>query len=218
MDLTGKKILISIPCRDTVSVDFACAILSLMKPCECHFQFESSGLVFDARDMAALTAIALNYDYVLFIDADMAFNPDALLMMLAHDDPVITGLYYKRKGNHEPVLCKQVEMRRDDIEACAITETDIDGRDYFQVEGCGFGFCLIKTEVFEKVLDYREEHHGARTAFEPLPGMGEDYSFCYVLKELGIPIMCDSTIWLGHCGTYVYDKKDWRREPQKCQI
>lgn len=209
MDLTGKKILISIPCRDTISVGFVECLLSLMKPCECCFRFGVSGLVFDARDEAALIAVKNEYDYVLYIDSDMVFQPDALLMALMHDDPVVTGLYYKRKGSHEPVLYKRVEMRTDDVEACAITETDVDGRDYFQVDGCGFGFCLIKTEVFKEVLDYREKHHGARTAFEPLPGMGEDLSFCYVLRELGIPIMCDTKIWLGHCGYYVYDRKDW---------
>lgn len=210
MDLSQKKILISVPCRDSIAVGFIEALLQLIKPCECCYRFIPGGLVFDARDEASQIAINNGYDYCLFIDSDMLFEPDALVRILQHDDDVITGLYYKRKGSHEPVLYRHIARRVDFngtmlAEAVADVETDID-RDYFQVEGCGFGFCLVKTEMLKKVRDRFV------SCFEPVPGLGEDLSFCWRVKELGGKIMCDSTIWLGHMGSYVFDRKDWQIE------
>jgi len=207
MDLSNKKILISIPCRDNLSVGFVETLMQLMKPCQCCYRFGVSGLVFDARDEAAQVAINNGYDYVLYIDSDMLFAPDALIHLLQHDADVATGLYFKRKGNHEPVICKRIDRRYDEDGKCvkqaiADTETDID-RDIFEVEACGFGFCLVKTATLKKVMDKYV------SCFEPISGMGEDYSFCYRCKEMGIKIICDTRFWLGHMGAYVYDRKDF---------
>lgn len=206
--MTDAKILISIPCRDLVSVRFIECLMSLIKPCECYYRFCASGLVFDARDEACSVAVNSDYTHVLFIDSDMAFEPGALVKALKHNDDVVTGLYYKRKDNHEPVLYKAIDQRRYSADGhvkqhgYAEIETDLD-RDYFPVEGCGFGFVLVKLDVLREV----HKHHVSW--FEPIPGMGEDLSFCQRLKELGIKIMCDTTIKLGHYGEYCFTAKDW---------
>lgn len=212
MNISDKKILISIPCRDTVSVGFVEGLMQLIKPCVCCYRFGVGGLVFDARDEAAQIAVNMGYDYILYIDSDMLFEPSALLKALAHDDDIVTGLYFKRKGNHEPVIYKTIDRRTDGeygvlSHSVATVETDID-RPYFPVEGCGFGFVLIKTEVLTKMFSKHV------SLFEPIPGMGEDLSFCQRIKE-DFPeykIMCDSEIWLGHMGEYVFERKDWTDE------
>jgi len=206
--MTDKKILIAIPCRDTISVRFVECLMNLVKPCECYYRFGTSGLVFDARDEACSVAINGKYTHVLFIDSDMGFEPGALVKALERDADVVTGLYFKRKDNHEPVLYKAIDKRRYTEDgyvkqhSYAEIETDLN-REYFPVEGCGFGFVLLKVDVLKEV------HKRHLSWFEPIPGMGEDLSFCQRLKELNIPIMCDATIGLGHYGEYCYTGKDW---------
>ena len=206
--MTDNKILISIPCRDTISVRFVEHLMNLLKPCECYYRFGTSGLVFDARDEACQVAISGKYTHVLFIDSDMYFESAALVKALQRDVEVLTGLYFKRKDNHAPVLYKAIDQRRYTengnvkYHGYAEIETDLD-REFFQTQGCGFGFCLVKVEVLKKM------HEKYVSWFEPIPGMGEDLSFCQRLKEFNIPLWCDTSIALGHYGEYCYTGRDW---------
>ena len=205
------KILIAIPCRDMISVKVVEHLMNLVKPCECFYRFSTSGLVFDARDEACNGAIHGDYTHVLFIDADMYFEPMALVKALKRNVDVLTGLYYKRKGNHEPVLYSAIDQRQFTDEGYvkyhgyAEIETNLD-RDFFEFEGCGFGFVLLKVDVLKKM------HKEYISWFEPIPGMVEDLSFCQRLKEIHIPIWCDTTIELGHYGEYCFTSKDWTPE------
>ena len=182
--------------------------MNLEKPCECMYRFGTSGLVFDARDEACSIALSGKYTHVLFIDSDMYFEPKALIKALERKTDIVTGLYFKRKENHEPVLYKAIGQRQYaangsvKFHGYAEIETDLD-RDYFPVEGCGFGFVLVRTEVLKKV------HEKHVSWFEPIPGLGEDLSFCQRLKDFNIPIMCDTTISLGHYGEYIFTARDW---------
>lgn len=208
--MVENKILIAIPCVDTIPVYNIECLLNLIKPCECNIRFGvNSGLVYIARDEACSIAINGGYTHVLFVDSDMAYEQKALEKALAHDDDVVTGLYFRRKGNHEPVLYRAIDQRRYDengkikYHGFAEVETDIE-RDYFPVAGCGFGFLLVKTDVLKRM-----QKEVNISWFEPIPGMGEDLSFCQRLKEIDVKVMCDTTIKLGHYGLYGYTKEDW---------
>ena len=155
--MVENKILIAIPCVDTIPVYNIECLLNLIKPCECNIRFGvNSGLVYIARDEACSIAINGGYTHVLFVDSDMAYEQKALEKALAHDDDVVTGLYFRRKGNHEPVLYRAIDQRRYDengkikYHGFAEVETDIE-RDYFPVAGCGFGFLLVKTDVLKRM-------------------------------------------------------------------
>lgn len=209
MDYRNLKILISIPCRDTLSVRFLESLMNLAKPCACYYKFGTSGLVYDARDEACQVAINEEYDYILFVDSDMIMAPDALVKALNRNLDIVTGLYFKRRDSHDPVIYKSIGKREllnggtVVRHAHAIIERDI-FRDLFEVEGCGFGFVLIRTSVLKAM------HRKSLSWFEPLPGMGEDLSFCERCKDIDVKIMCDTSFYLGHIGEYVYDVKDWR--------
>lgn len=142
------------------------------------------------------------YDYLLFIDSDMTFEPTSLIKALNHDEDIVSGLYFKRKGNHAPVVYDEVEMRLVNPPKAKETE-DID-RDFFEVKGCGMGFCLIKVSVLEELFKR------CQSCFECIQGLGEDLSFCYrVTHLLDMKIWCDSTIEIGHIGKTIITREDW---------
>lgn len=202
------KTLIAIPCMDTIPVGFMQSILYLDKPEGTSVCFRPNSLVYDSRNMLALSAIDMGMDRILWLDSDMFFTPNTL-KALAHDMDTIpdcqmvTGLYTKRTTPYTPVIYK--ELNEPDV----LPNGQVVGRiqayeDYpinsiFQVQACGFGCVMMTTDLLKKVIDK------FTSAFLPYLWAGEDLSFCYKVKQLGIPIWCDSNVKCGHIGQFIYD-------------
>lgn len=196
-----KKMLIAIPNMGTMPVQSVRSLLAVRRPLETYCEFIGHSLVYQARDNFVQMAIEQGMDYLLFVDSDIVYPDNVIEKMLARDKDIVTGLYYKRAGNHAPTLCEGIELREN---ACATGEpiTDVD-RDFFKVQACGMGMCLIKVDVLKTILS---KYH---SCFTPFDGLGEDYSFCLRAAEFGYEVWCDNTFPLGHIGDYVFTKKDW---------
>ena len=209
--MADKKILIGMPALGSIPVNVVEHLMNLKKPCECYYKFINNSLVYTARDELCFLAVQDNYSHLLFIDSDMYFEPDALIKALDRNVDVLTGLYFKRRDNHEPVLYSKIGRRiyddKGNITQHGFSKVQEDlTEDFFRVEGCGCGFMLINVDVLRKI------HKKDISWFEPLLGLGEDLSFCQRLKENDIELWCDTTIKLGHYGQYCYTWKDWTPE------
>lgn len=225
------KILVAVPCMDTWPVKFGTSLIEMLMYSQvklfsheiklCHI---ANSLVYDARNLLSLTAIEQGFDYVLWLDSDMVFQPDTLVRMLgtltssvhtergehcteASEYNMLTGVYYMRKPPYTPVLYKTIEEPEltDGHMAKKIeTMTDIPDT-LFEVEGCGFGCVLTSVPLLKHVWD----EFGP--AFNPYPWASEDMSFCYRVKQLGDKILCDPTIYLGHIGDVVFDRTNVKK-------
>lgn len=202
------KTLIAVPCMDTVPVPFMESILNLTKPADTRISFLPGSLVYDSRNMLSLKAIEDNYDYVMWFDSDMVFPHDTLLSLMEdldrQDAQIVTGLYFKRKFNTSPVLYRVLDKPQKNAQGIPVRQLE-DYIDYpkdtiFPVQGAGFGCMLMETSVLKQVWDT------FGPAFAPLPWGGEDISFCYRVKQLGIPILCDSRVKCGHVGSMQYNE------------
>ena len=205
------KTLIAIPCTDMMHVGFVQSLLHLEKGDSTSVLFNANSLIYDSRNLIALTAIEKKFDRVLWLDSDMMFTP-ATMKMLAEDldaNPecdMVTGLYFKRRAPHLPVIYQVLEEPRRDDEGHMIGRI----RDYvdypkdklFPVRGCGFGCCMTTTKLLKDVWD------NFGPAFVPYVWAGEDISFCHRVNQLGYQIMCDSRVTCGHIGTYVYTEEN----------
>lgn len=175
-------------------------------------------------DIAELRAMATTiwYDampqcsHLLFIDADMGFEPDLVTDMLMLDEPVVGAIYRQRK---EPVSW-----------AGSGTGTPTTERrgDFMVVEGVGMGVTLIRRDAitallakFPEIVDTRLHLHPAGEtlkqagatrlirAFEKLdlPERGivsEDLSFCIRLGRCGIKTWASIGRVIHHVGPYDY--------------
>ena len=119
---------------------------------------------------------------------------------------MISGLYVSRKAPIHPVIYKSI--RRDPLDngflPVAEAYSDYPRDSLFPVAGCGFGAVMMTTELLRRL----QAAYGL--PFTPLPGFGEDLSFCLRVRELGREIWCDSSIKLGHAGMTVYTEADFR--------
>ena len=146
--------------------------------------------------------------HFMFIDADIRFQPDSILSMLAHDKEVIGGLYPKKALPVSYVINLK-------------PQTKIQG-DIFTVDTMGTGFLLFKRSVYEKLIAAHPECKyvddvGLGKQFEPMMYsifdckiderghyLSEDWLFCRRWQELGGEIWAHSKVLLNHVGHYEY--------------
>jgi hypothetical protein len=166
-----------------------------------------------SRARNTLTAKFLNTEgstHLMFIDADIGWEPWHLLALLNHDKDVIGGLY--------PMKSLPVKWCVNGIPGA--NENDPSG--LVEVTKTGTGFLLMKRHVFEKLnqhpavkpftndigLDPALNVH-MKTYFDTAVREGryysEDWTFCENWRDLGNQIFVDKRVLLKHTGTYVFD-------------
>lgn len=212
--MNNPKILIALPMLSTVDARFMSSLMGIQRIGTVRMALEIDSLVYMARNKLALKAIMEEFDYIFFIDSDEEFKPDTLVKLYEtaqQGKDYVTGLYFKRTFPTEPVIQKRIEWERDKetgkINVVADTYTDYPRDSVFEIEGSGLGCTLIKTDIIKKVVQ-----KFAISAFDPLPSFGEDFSFCWRLKQLGIKMWCDSRVKVGHIGTFVYDEDSYLKQ------
>ena len=163
-----------------------------------------------ARNRIAADAICAGYDRVLMVDNDIAFKPDALGNLLEHDAPVAMGYYVNRhpRGNEQLVCAYKLGFGWDMYDTGELREFRDKGVKSIRIKGGGMGFCLLKTEVFERVRfpwykwsDFAFKRHEADDVYgcrDDFTSGGEDIEFCNKLASAGIPVLLDTRVYCGH--------------------
>lgn len=194
------RILIAVPCMDSVPSQFAQSLATLNKVEECVVAFQMGSLIYNSRNYLATAAVKMEADYILWLDSDMVFPSDTLERLWKDRDKgdIVTGIYYRRVEPYKPVLYSRLDI---DDNGCQWENCEDIKDEIFEVEGCGFGCVLTPTNVFIDVMN----RFG--NMFAPINGVGEDLSFCWRAKQCGYNIVADPGIPLGHVGHYVVDRK-----------
>lgn len=195
-------------------------------------QIMNESLITRARNELVRVFLESEHDYLMFIDADIGFDGEAILQLMAADKDVACGIYPKKEVNWDSVK-RAVAAGKQDIEDHAgafvfnmvgsgDAETDESG--CFQVRHGGTGFMLIKREVFlhlaahvpvYRVASFTDENGNyvkpltyeffATSIDKTGALLSEDYHFCELVREHGGEIWANPFIKLTHTGTYVYD-------------
>jgi hypothetical protein len=146
--------------------------------------------------------------HFMFIDADIRFQPESILQMIACDKEVIGGLYPKKALPVNYVINLK-------------PETKIQG-DIFTVDTTGTGFLLFKRSVYEKMIaQFPETKYvddvGLGKQYEPMMYsifdckidarghyLSEDWLFCRRWQDMGGEIWVHSKVLLNHIGHYEF--------------
>lgn len=144
----------------------------------------------DAQDAKA--------DWIMMIDDDMSFEPDAILRLIRHNLPVVSGLCVKKTWPYNTTVMfwnKEMEKYHSSL------NFPVD--ELFECDATGTAFLLVKMSVFDK-LDR------PYFCFPPKNGsvLGEDLYFCQQMKAVGYRIFVDTGVHIGHLGMYPYSYKD----------
>lgn len=196
------KTLIAVPCMNMVHTEFLTSILGLQRIGETRSNVTMSSLIYDARNMMAGNAVDGGFDRVLWLDSDMKFDSDLMKRLMTDMDEnnldYVCGLYFMRKYPTAPVIYKNLiyDRQPEQIRLKAEPYYDYPQDQLFEVDGSGFGAVLVKVDAIKKV------HKNFGMPFSPMMGFGEDISFCWRLKQLGIKMYCDSRAKLEHLATF----------------
>jgi GT2 family glycosyltransferase len=165
---------------------------------------------------------------LLFIDADMAFNPDDVLKMINAKKDVIAGAGPRKMIEWEKIhkIAKTTDHPWPMLRhaACPMIVRPVEKHaklvnydEPFEVKGMGTGFMLIKRHVFEKVTaplakipgPYMSEEIVVPTWFDFAIRNGqyvsEDYLFCERVREAGMKIYLAPWVQLRHIGTHIFE-------------
>ena len=197
------KTMIAVPCMDQVQTEFCQSLFNLQRVGNVYAKLLQCSLLIKSRTDLALTAVQEKADYVLWIDSDMIF-PDTLLIDLMRDiedekKDIVAGVCHMRKDPYTPVLWSKLRQGLTAFENDSerLIEYPRDG--LFEVEGCGFGCVMMKTEVISAVRDKYGD------LFGHLPGYGEDLSFCIRARGCGYRIWADPKVQVGHKSSIIVD-------------
>ena len=197
------SIYVAIPCMDKVDTEFVKSLMSFNVPPRTAYGFTVASLTYDARNTLAKNILETECDRVMWVDSDMTFDSDTILRLSADIDEgrdFVSGLYFTRKNPIKPVIFNRVgyhESSNGLKESHADFYMDYPRDAIFEIEAAGFGCVMISTKLLKAVTD----EYGA--PFNPIPGFGEDISFCKRCRELGYKLYCDSRIKAGHIGSIV---------------
>jgi len=212
------KILIATPAygglvysKYTQSLVLTCEMLRAYN-IDYQLHYINNQIVTRARNMCCSVFLDdKNTTHMLFIDADISWNPKDVLKLIQHDKDCVVGIY-PNKGYYYDIN-NNLTMNPSSVVKKPITENG----NLIELEYAATGFMLIKRNALEK-LKPSVEQFNMPTGSDPNKQiynffdcnvvdnsyLTEDYYFSYLLKKTGEKIYADKTISLTHIGTHDY--------------
>jgi len=165
----------------------------------------------------------------MFIDSDIAFQPQDVLRLVDTGLDIVCGLYPMKYIDWDHVRQNILNNKsREQVESdtspaiCNLTNPSaaiggING--VVEVRESGTGFMCVRRRVFQDMIPHVPHYRGNRpgeletefydffgTSIDPETGtlLSEDYHFCHVWRRLGGKIHAITDINLQHIGDYVY--------------
>jgi hypothetical protein len=197
-------------------------------------QMGNESLITRARNELTRIFLDSNMDYLMFIDADIGFDGQAVATLMAADKDIACGIYPKKEVDWvavEKAVAQGKTTELKDYSGAFVLNVDHETSKNAQVDesGCievrhgGTGFMLIKRQVFDALADkvptYRsstvrdangnylkpETKEFFATSIDDTGCLlSEDYHFCELHRKHGGKIHVNPFIKLEHVGTYVY--------------
>lgn len=199
----------------------------------------NESLIQRARNRVVAEFLAApQFSHLLFIDADIGFTAAAVLRLLAHDKPLIGGLYRRKMLDRVDFAWNRLppdQERRNPVTgaiSCAAVAT---------------GFMLVRREVFARIIAASllpaEDGQPPRSPLRYFPGddggapggwrdftfalfdcwidstgnyLSEDYAFCRRWRDLGGDVWADPGILLDHCGTATFSADPMQHMEAAC--
>jgi len=226
MKKTKPKVYVAMPCYDSMRVETCVSLIDTFSALggsgiECKFKSVKTSLVTHGRNLLTAGFMDSGFDYMLFVDADVEFSPEAVMRMLVPEKDIICTPY----RNKEDPWIDRYSVKFKDKDHIEILEWDI-----IEIEEGPAGLMLISRKVYERLMDKypelkikfneatREKMNkeiGAKddaidkymynfwdTSFKKHQWKGEDLAFCDLARAAGFKLYANLDSWTTHHGSY----------------
>ena len=216
------SVYIAMPCYDSVKINTMLSVIKLVE------QFRYSGvkmgintmkspLIHQARNYLTSVFLTTEYQYLLFIDSDVEFEPEAVLRMLVAKKDIICTPYR--------VKSEQLDKHIYTVEFKDPKNIPFLPGGLVELEAGPTGLMLIDRRVFEKIIknrpDLKIKNKATPSADKSLEfyynffdfgfdnhyATGEDISFCKLAKENDFKIYANTESTTKHHGSYAWEGK-----------
>lgn len=195
----NKRVLIAIPTAKYIEPTTFKAIYDQQRPkdVEVDFQFFYGYNVDQVRNLIAHWAVN-GYDYLWAVDSDISFPPDTLRRLLEHNRDVVSAVYRQRIPGTYVV---ELYEKNNNGGVSNIPWENLRDRGLVEVDACGFGCVLIKSDVLRAVGYPQFEYHSAINHEHTI---SEDVDFCRKARDRGYKIYADTSILCDHYGQIIF--------------
>lgn len=233
-------LMVGLPCYGGVLYDgLLHGMLELQRACDARgiplarVTVRNESLVQRARNRCMAEFLAApGFSHLLFVDADIGFEADAVLRLLAHDKPLVGGLYRRKQMDSAAYVWNRLPPGQEKREASGLVSC----------AAIGTGFMLIRRDVPEAMIraslrhpplwrrllrwsgqpvsplrylvagqdgeagDWRDHTFTLFDCWTDESGnyLSEDYAFCRRWRDLGGDVWADPNILLDHIGTATF--------------
>ena len=199
---------------------------------------QNDSIIASARNHLTQQFLESQATHLMWIDADIGFNPIDIVSMAVADQDIVCGVYPKKgidwdrvaqaardgvpaeelRGHVGSFVFHPVDDTRAGDPADELAKSD----GLVEIAAGGTGFMMIKRGVFEalssEVREYAVEQTRLREFYatdidaESGQYISEDFYFCRLARRHGFKVYAAPWIHLTHTGTYVFDSQlqpDW---------
>ncbi len=210
----ASRCLVLVPYREAIEPACEAALRALETRGYPVRRSDASAAIDRARSELATQALSDGYEEILWVDADIGFEPDAVERIRSHGLPLVGGLFAKRGkrefGCHFLPGTPEVTLGV--------------GGGPVEVRYVGTAFLLTHRRLYEDIARTSElpvcnAKFNVPTVPYFLPMvvrdpsfdhwyLSEAWSFCERARQAGHKVMVDSSIRLWHIGRYGYGWED----------
>lgn len=200
---TGQKVMVATTTYDSPAAGYVFSIarareaLSLAGIQSAYLLLQGNCHVDDARNAVVRDFLASDCTELLFIDADVNFEPEALVQLCRRDLDLVGGVYPFRREGSDNMPVRMLDNAK-----------IVDG--LLEVEGLPTGFLKIRRAVLERMAEQAPKYFDkldltALLFDRPDPDeqgtrWGGDIAFCNRWRAMGGRIYADAELRLGHTG------------------
>jgi len=197
----GNRILLATPSYENPDASYTYSVARSLKALNDagfdadYLLLEGNCHVDDARNVIVRHFRESTCRDLVFLDADVSWEPEALLQLCQHDLDVVGAIYPFRGGAGQNMPMRLMDTRY----------PDKDGM--LELEGLPTGFLKIRKAVFDKLEPHvpwywdkteRTPQFFTRDIHADNQRWGGDIEFCKRWRDIGGKIFADTEIRLGH--------------------
>lgn len=204
---SGRKVMLATTSYDSPAAAYVFSI-ARSREALCASGIQSSYLLLvgnchvdDARNVVVREFLESDCTELVFLDADVCWEPKDLVQLCQRDRDIVGGVYPYRRDGGDGMPVRMMDSRK------------IDAEGLLEVEGLPTGFMKIKRHVLEKIAEcspkYFDKVYLTALVFDrPDPDAegtrwGGDIAFCRKWQAMGGKMYADAELRLGHVGKMV---------------
>ena len=216
------SVYIAMPCYDSVKINTMLSVIKLVQQLgksgiEVGINTMKSPLIHQARNYLTSVFLTTKYQYLLFIDSDVEFEPESVMRMLVAKKDIVCTPYR--------VKAEQLNKHIYTVEFKDPKNIPILPGGLVELEAGPTGLMLIDRKVFEKIIknhnDLKIKNKAAPDAgeshefyynffdfgFKDNYAVGEDISFCRLARKNNFKIFANTDSLTKHHGSWAWEGK-----------